>query len=102
MTGTQMSRKSKFKLWHGLAVSLALHSALGVPFVLYALAEPPDEPPGTSMVLAPSRRQGLTTGPKHEVSFDEPMANSSMATFPRITAPADLRRATTVASKGGW
>jgi periplasmic protein TonB len=40
-----MSRKSTFKLWHGLAMSLALHSALGVPFVLYALAEPPDEPP---------------------------------------------------------
>ena len=40
-----MSRKSKFKLWHGIAMSLALHSALGLPFVLYALAEPPDEPP---------------------------------------------------------
>jgi periplasmic protein TonB len=40
-----MSRKSKFKIWHGLALSLALHSALGLPFVLYALAELPDEPP---------------------------------------------------------
>jgi protein TonB len=45
MAEKQLSRKSKFKIWHGLAVSLALHSALGVPFVLYALAEPPDEPP---------------------------------------------------------
>ena len=53
-----------------------------------AEAEPPDEPPGTSVVLAPSRRQGLTTGPKHEVSFDEPIANSSLLSLPSITAPS--------------
>src|SRR5947208_1362958 len=34
-------------------------------------ADPPEEPPGTSIVLEPSRRHGLTTGPKQEVSFDE-------------------------------
>src|SRR5260370_30403059 len=51
-------------------------------------ADPPDEPPGTSVVLAPSRRHGLTTGPKHEVSFDEPIANSSLLSFPSITAPS--------------
>jgi periplasmic protein TonB len=45
MTGEKMSRKSKFTLWHGLGASLAFHSALGLPFVLYPLAEPPDEPP---------------------------------------------------------
>src|SRR6266700_1918037 len=53
-----------------------------------AEAEPPDEPPGTSDVLEPSRRQGLTTGPKHEVSFDEPIANSSLLSLPSITAPS--------------
>src|SRR6476469_998284 len=53
-----------------------------------AEAEPPDEPPGTSVVLAPSRRHGLTTGPKHEVSFDEPIANSSLLSLPSITAPS--------------
>jgi protein TonB len=45
MAGKQMSRKSRFTIWHGLAASFALHSTLGLPFVLYALAEPPDEPP---------------------------------------------------------
>src|SRR5438132_9753641 len=68
-----------------------------------AVAEPPDEPPGTSSVFAPPqvgstrlasasstelgqarvrRRQGEITGPKNEVSFDEPMANSSLLSLP--------------------
>src|SRR5205807_3402065 len=51
-------------------------------------ADPPEEPPGTSVVLDPSRRHGLTTGPKHEVSFDEPIANSSLLSLPSITAPS--------------
>src|SRR6202048_2543822 len=51
-------------------------------------AEPPDEPPGTRVVLEPSRRHGLATGPKQEVSFDEPIANSSLLRLPRITAPS--------------
>src|SRR5271155_5440276 len=51
-------------------------------------AAPPEEPPGTSVVLAPSRRHGLVTGPKHEVSFDEPMANSSLLSLPSMTAPS--------------
>src|SRR3954453_3213174 len=51
-------------------------------------AEPPDEPPGTSVALEPSRRQGLPTGPKQEVSFDEPIANSSLLSLPSITAPS--------------
>src|ERR1700712_1783919 len=51
-------------------------------------ADPPEEPPGTSVVLEPSRRHGLTTGPKHEVSFDEPIANSSLLSLPSITAPS--------------
>jgi len=63
-----------------------------------AEADPPDEPPGTSVVLAPLRRQGLATGPKHEVSFDEPIANSSLLSFPSITAPSRQRLAVTVDS----
>src|SRR5579859_8080907 len=51
-------------------------------------AEPPDDPPGTSMVLAPSRRHGLATGPKHEVSLEEPIANSSLLSLPSRTAPS--------------
>src|SRR5712664_3846949 len=51
-------------------------------------ADPPEEPPGTSVVLAPARRQGLATGPKQEVSFDEPIANSSLLSLPSMTAPS--------------
>src|SRR3954463_10234349 len=56
-----------------------------------AEAEPPDQAPGTSVVLEPSRRQGLPTAPKQEVSFDEPIANSSLLSLPSITAPSRHR-----------
>ena len=63
-----------------------------------AAAEPPDEPPGTSGVLAPRLRHGEITGPKYEVSFDEPMANSSLLVLPSSTAPSRHRLAVTVES----
>ena len=63
-----------------------------------AAAEPPDEPPGTSGVFAPLRRHGEITGPKNEVSFDEPMANSSLLSLPSITAPSRQSCAVTVDS----
>src|SRR6266481_8567805 len=63
-----------------------------------AAEEPPDEPPGTSLPSEPLRRHGDTTGPKYEVSFDEPMANSSLLSLPSITAPAPHRLAVTVDS----
>ena len=54
-----------------------------------AAAEPPDEPPGTSGVFAArAAATAMTTGPKREVSFDEPMANSSLLVLPSITAPS--------------
>ena len=53
-----------------------------------AAAEPPEEPPGTSFAFEPLRCHGETTGPKAEVSFDEPMANSSRFSLPSITAPS--------------
>src|SRR5665213_2711402 len=67
-----------------------------------AEADPPDEPPGTrcapsiwplaaAPTLEPSRRHGLTTGPKQEVSFDEPIANSSLLSLPRIFEHAVVR-----------
>ncbi len=63
-----------------------------------AAAEPPDEPPGTSAALDPSRRHGESTGPKCEVSLDEPMANSSRLSLPSIVAPSRHRLAVTVDS----
>src|SRR3954467_3894492 len=65
-----------------------------------AAADPPDEPPGTrwapstapeaseACTFEPRRRHGDTTGPKALVSFDEPMANSSLLSLPSITAPS--------------
>src|SRR5204862_4519879 len=65
-----------------------------------AAADPPEEPPGTrwapstapeaseACTFEPLRRHGETTGPKALVSFDEPMANSSLLSLPSITAPS--------------
>src|SRR3954462_7991078 len=64
-------------------------------------ADPPEEPPGTSCVLEPSRRHGLTTGPKQEVSFDEPIANSSLLSLPSSTAPSRHSCEVTVDSYDG-
>ena len=51
-----------------------------------AVAEPPEEPPGVRVSpLAPF--QGLLTGPVLEVSFDEPIANSSIEVLHRKTPP---------------
>src|SRR5208283_1257549 len=61
-----------------------------------AAAEPPLEPPG---IL--SRSQGFRVAPQNDVSVDDPIANSSMFAFPRITMPSSLIRRTTVASYGG-
>ncbi len=61
-----------------------------------AAALPPDEPPGTR-----PRSHGLSTGPKAEFSFDEPIANSSWLVLPSNGAPACASRLTTVAVYGG-
>src|SRR5262249_42086468 len=53
-----------------------------------AAADPPDEPPGVSGVFEPRRRHGECTGPKYEVSLEEPIANSSQLVLPRSTAPS--------------
>src|SRR5688500_9002098 len=68
---------------------------MGTTRAATAAAEPPDEPPGTSLTS-----QGLRTGPYQLVSLDKPMANSSMLVLPSITMPAALSFSTTVASYG--
>ena len=40
-----MNRVLKFTIWHGVAASLALHSALALPFVVHRFAPPPDDRP---------------------------------------------------------
>jgi hypothetical protein len=71
-------------------------SAAGTTRAATAAADPPEEPPGTRSVS-----QGLSTGPKAEFSFEEPMANSSQLVLPTRTAPAALNFSMTVASYCG-
>src|SRR3954471_511326 len=74
-------------------VSVAV--AMGATRAATAAAEPPELPPGTSR-----SSHGFLTGPYQLVSFDEPMANSSMLVLPSVTMPAALSLSTTVASYG--
>ena len=67
--------------------------ASGTASAATAAAEPPEEPPGTR-----ERSQGFRTGPKAELSFEEPIPNSSQLVFPTTTHPAAFSRATQVAS----
>src|SRR5688572_6679932 len=61
-----------------------------------AAALPPELPPGTRLG-SHGFRHGLTA----ERSVELPIANSSMLSLPRITAPAARSFATTVPSYGG-
>lgn len=38
-----MNRALKFTIWHGMAASLVLHSAVALPFVVNSLTPPPDD-----------------------------------------------------------
>ena len=67
-------------------------AATAVPAATLA-AEPPLEPPGTRL-----RSRGLRTGPQAEFSFDDPIANSSQLSFPKMIAPACSSRDTAVQS----
>src|SRR5829696_8765232 len=58
-----------------------------------AAALPPLDPPATRLVSC-----GLNVGPNALFSVLDPMANSSRFVLPTSTAPAALRRETTVAS----
>src|SRR3954452_17516471 len=75
---------------------VSVPSAQGALPAATAAALPPLEPPGTR-----ARSQGLSTGPYAEFSVDEPIANSSWLSLPRIGEPARPRRSTTVAVYGG-
>ena len=67
-----------------------------VIFAATHAAEPPELPPGTRLSF-----QGLPTGPKKLVSFDEPIANSSIFVFAIITEPASSQFLVTVELYGG-
>src|SRR5260221_5281201 len=80
----------------GTAPPVSDPSASGASRAATAAADPPLVPPGMR-----SSAHGLRTGPNADVSFDDPIANSSQLVLPTMTAPAASSRATTVASYGG-
>src|SRR3989339_1172983 len=70
--------------------SAAMHSCDAT-----AAVEPPEEPPGTR-----SKSCGFFTGPKYEVSLEEPQANSSILALPKNMASESFNFFITVASYG--
>src|SRR2546428_14175892 len=75
---------------------VSVPSAHGARPAATAAALPPEEPPGTR-----SRSHGLSTGPKAEFSFDEPIANSSWLVFASSPAPAAVKCETAGGGDGG-
>ena len=61
-----------------------------------AAPEPVLETPGLR-----SKSQGLRAGPSYEFTEVAPIANSSICSFPMMTAPASLNRWATVESVSG-
>lgn len=82
-----MNRTLKFTIWHGLAVSLALHSALALPFVVQDLEPPPDDTPPLIVQL-----QGVVADEQLEEkvvrsSPDQPQQQSQPTPPPPQEAP---------------
>ena len=68
----------------------------GVRLAANAVADPPEEPPGTRLFS-----NGFITFPKKLVSFEEPMANSSQLSLPSKIAPSFHKLLVTVDSYVG-
>jgi len=86
----KMKRGLKFTIYHGLAASLTLHSALALPFVVHALAPPPEEPATLVIelqgVVADSQtEQKVLQETKGEVKPDE--ATVATAAEASVTQP---------------
>src|SRR5438105_8814518 len=69
--------------------------AAGTSRAATATADPPELPPGTYSTF-----HGFFTAPNHDVSEDDPIANSSIFVLPTSTDPAARNRSTTNASYG--
>ena len=52
--------------------------------------EPPEDPPGTSSLSELLPFHGFTAGPELLVSFEEPIANSSLLSLPKSIIPWSL------------
>jgi protein TonB len=96
MTEDKMSRRLKFTIYHGLFASLALHSALSLPFVVYSLAAPPEEPPTLVIdlqgVVADSQtEQKVVQETKGEAKPDETAPAKREEATPTPTPPSEVK-----------
>jgi protein TonB len=91
MPDTRLRRTLKFTIWHGIAASLALHSALAVPFVVNSIVPPPDEPPLLVLDLqgtvADSQLEQKVMQQTKGAEHEEPVAKPEQAAPPVPTPP---------------
>lgn len=80
--GDAMNRTLKFTIWHGLAASLALHSALALPLVVNVLAPPPDDLPTLVIEL-----QGVLSDAQAEERVAQQVPDQPQRTPPQPTPP---------------
>jgi protein TonB len=90
MAGKKMDRRPKFTIYHGFAASLALHSAVALPFTLYAFAAPPEEPPTLVVEL-----QGVVAESQSEEKVLQETKGEAKQDKPDVAKPAQARAATT-------
>lgn len=94
MLEKKMSGGLKFTIYHGFAASLALHSAIGLPFVVHALASPPEEPPSLvielqGVVAENQTEQKLLQETKENAQRDEANKAKPEKAFDAPTAPSE-------------
>jgi periplasmic protein TonB len=88
-----MKRRRKFTIYHGFAASLAVHSVLGLPFVVNGLAAPPDEPPMLVIEL-----QGAVADSQTEQKVLEETKGAAKQPEAPTTAPSSDAQPTDVAA----
>jgi protein TonB len=62
-----MKRKRTFTIFHGLVASIAVHAAIGLPFVMSVLAAPPEDPPLLIELQSTSDSQDMAEVKQSEV-----------------------------------
>ena len=82
-----MNRTLKFTIWHGFAASLALHSALALPFVAHRLAPPPDDLPTLVIELQGVVSDAQTEGRVTQQVPEQPQQQPQPAPPPPQEAP---------------
>jgi protein TonB len=92
--GEKPGGRPRFTIYHGFAASLALHAAVALPFVLYALAPSPEEPPTLvvelqGVVAENQSEEKVLQETKGEAKPDTPDVEKPAQAPPATTAPPD-------------